>query len=108
LRRSLKTYTTNYFKFNEEIQLGRPVPNVWVSLRILLTMPVSVPVVRNFFQTSKQTYLISCMSHDRLSSAATHPVKNTIAQTLVSPNWRKLLQTLKRERSSFIEAFLST
>jgi hypothetical protein len=59
-------------------------PNIWVSLRILLTMPVSVASGERSFSKLKliKTYLRSSMSKERLNSLATHSIENAIAQNL--------------------------
>lgn len=59
-------------------------PHIWVALRILLTIPVSVASGERSFSKLKliKTYLRSTMSQTRLTSLATLSIENEIAEAL--------------------------
>ena len=59
-------------------------PNVYVALRILLTLPITVASAERSFSKLKliKTYLRSTMSQDRLVDLATISIESTIAEEL--------------------------
>ncbi|XP_033225949.1 52 kDa repressor of the inhibitor of the protein kinase-like [Belonocnema kinseyi] len=59
-------------------------PNIWIALRILLTIPITVASGERGFSKLKliKTYLRSTMSQDRLSSLGTLSIENDIAENL--------------------------
>ncbi|XP_073501348.1 zinc finger MYM-type protein 1-like [Phyllobates terribilis] len=59
-------------------------PNLWVALRILLTIPVTVASGERSFSKLKliKTYLRSSMSDDRLTALAVLSIENDILQSL--------------------------
>ena len=67
-----------------DIRMSDAFPNVWVALRILLTLPVSVASGERSFSKLKliKTYLRSTMEDERLSSLAMISIENDIAQKL--------------------------
>ncbi|XP_063775718.1 uncharacterized protein LOC134911440 [Pseudophryne corroboree] len=73
----------NTLNFIKTSKLEDLYPNTWVSLRILLTTPVSVATGERSFSKLKliKTYLRSSMSQEMLSSLATLSIEND-----VSPN----------------------
>jgi hypothetical protein len=94
----------NIFNFIKKFNTEYLYPNIWVSLRIFLTVPVSVAI--GGWSFSKQKLTRSSMSQERLSSLATLLVENAIAQNWISPNWSKLLQTRKQEKLAKMKTFL--
>lgn len=59
-------------------------PNVWIAMRILLTVPVTVASGERSFSKLKliKTYLRSTMLQSRLSSLGTLSIENEIAENL--------------------------
>jgi hypothetical protein len=72
-------------------------PNIWVSVRILLTMLVSITSGEGSFSKLKliKTYLRSSLSQERLSSLATLSIENAIAQNL---DFSKLVKTFEDKK----------
>lgn len=64
--------------------------NVWIALRILLTIPVTVASGERSFSKLKliKTYVRSTMSDERLSSLAILSIENDIAENL---DWTTLV-----------------
>ena len=60
------------------------IPNLWVTLRILVTIPVSVASGERSFSKLKliKTYLQSIMTEDRLNNLAIVSIKNNVVATL--------------------------
>ena len=59
-------------------------PNVWIAMRILLTVPVTVASGEGSFSKLKliKTYLRSTMLQSRLSSLGTLSIENEIAENM--------------------------
>ena len=73
---------------------------MWVALRILLTIPVTVASAERSFSKLKliKTYLRSTMSDERLSSLAVLSIENAIAHELdVTEVVRKFAETKARK-----------
>jgi hypothetical protein len=91
----------NILDFIKKFNMEDLYPNIWVSLRILLTMPVSVTSGERSFSKLKilKTYLRSSMSQEMLSSLATLSIENAISQNL---HFFELVKTFadKREKST--------
>jgi hypothetical protein len=59
-------------------------PNIWISMRVMLTIPVTVASSERSFSKLKliKTYMRSTMTQDRLSSLAILSTENSVAQNL--------------------------
>lgn len=70
--------------FIKKHSLQELFPNTWITLRILLTIPVTVASGERSFSKLKliKTYLRSTMSQIRLTSLATLSIENEIAENL--------------------------
>jgi hypothetical protein len=82
----------NILNFIKKFNMEDLYPNIWVPLRILLTMPVSFTSGESSFSKLKliKTYLRLSMSQERLSFLATLSIENAIAQNL---DFSKLVKT---------------
>ena len=64
-------------------------PNVWIALRILLTIRVTVPGGESFSKLKLiKTYLRSTISQSRLTNLVTLSIKNEIAENIDFDNRR--------------------
>jgi hypothetical protein len=78
-------------------------PNIWASLRILLTTPVSVASgERRFPNSFIKTYLRSSMLHERLSSVAVLSAEITIAQNLHLSELVKTFEDVEAGKVNFL------
>lgn len=86
-----------YLKVNN---LMNTLPNIWVALRILLTMPVTVAACERNFSKLKliKTYLRSTMSNERLNSLALLSIENEVVQRIdLSENIKKFADLKSRK-----------
>jgi hypothetical protein len=88
----------NVLNFIKKFNMEDLYPNIWVSLRIILTMPVSVASGERSFSKLKliKTYLRSSVPQERLSSLATLSTENAIAQNL---NFSELVKTFADKKA---------
>jgi hypothetical protein len=88
----------NILNFFKKFNMEDVYPNIWVSLRILLAMPLSVTSGERNFSKFKliETYLRSSMSQERLSSLATLSIENAIAQ---NPDFSELVKTFADKKA---------
>ncbi|XP_047121253.1 uncharacterized protein LOC124804921 [Schistocerca piceifrons] len=70
--------------FVKKHDLQELYPNIWITLRILLTIPVTVASGERSFSKLKliKTYLRSTMSQTRLTSLASLSIENEVAENL--------------------------
>lgn len=80
--------------------LENVVPNIWVALRLLLTIPVTVATAERSFSKLKliKTYLRSTMGSCRLNSLALLSIENAIAQKLDITDKINLFASLKARK----------
>jgi hypothetical protein len=104
----------NILNFIRKFNIEDLYPNIWVSLRILLTMPVSVASGERSFSKLKliKTYLRSSMSQERLSSLATLSNENSITQNLdffelVKTFADKKARKIKFNSNIFVSTYIS-
>ena len=73
-------------------------PNLWTSLRILLTIPVTVAKGERSFSKLKliKTFLRSTMLEDKLSDLAILSIENELAQSL---NYSDLIKIFSRAKA---------
>ncbi|XP_069460610.1 zinc finger MYM-type protein 1-like [Ambystoma mexicanum] len=71
-------------QYIHDANLKNIFPNVWISLKILLTLPVTVASGERSFSKLKliKTYLRSTMANERLTSLAILSIENDIGQSL--------------------------
>jgi hypothetical protein len=83
--------------------LQNVLPNLWISLRILLTIPVTVSSGERSFSKLKliKTYLRSSMSNERLNSLALLSIENAIAQEIDMAETIKAFVDLKARKKPF-------
>jgi hypothetical protein len=73
----------NVLNFMKKFSMEELYPNIWVYLRILLSMPVCVTSGERFSKLKLiKTYLRSSVWQEQLSSLATLSIENTTAQNL--------------------------
>ena len=79
------------------------MPNLWIALRILLTIPITVAGGERSFSKLKliKTYLRTTTNDDRLSSLAILSIENEIAKKLDIANIIKNLSDLKARKKAF-------
>ena len=65
-----KTSALEMLTFLHNNQLQAVYPNLWIALRIALTLPVTVASAERIFSELKQTYLHSVMGQERFSGPA--------------------------------------
>lgn len=73
-------------------------PNLWVALRVLLTIPVTVASAERSFSKLKliKTYLRSTMAQGRLNSLAILSIENDIAKNL---DFKEILRTFAHAKA---------
>lgn len=78
-------------------------PYTWISLRILLTIPVTVASGERSFSKLKliKTYLRSSMTDDRLSSLAILSIENDLAEKVNYEEAIKQFSELKARKVKF-------
>ncbi|XP_044133368.1 zinc finger MYM-type protein 1-like [Bufo gargarizans] len=78
------TTPLNVLNFIVKNRLTDTFPNIWIALRILLTIPVSVASGERSFSKLKliKTYLRSSMSDERLTSLSVLSIENDVFKTL--------------------------
>ena len=79
------------------------MPNLWIALRILLTIPITVAGGERSFSKLKliKTYLRTTTNDDRLSSLAILSIENEIAKKLGIADIIKNLSDLKARKKAF-------
>ena len=72
-------------------------PNVWITLRIMLTLPVSVASAERSFSRLKliKTYLRSNLGQERLSGLAIISIENEISSEL---DYSRLIDLFAKEK----------
>jgi hypothetical protein len=101
----------NILNYMKKFNMEDLSPNIWVSLRILLTIPVSAVSGDRSFSKLKlfKAYLRSFVSQKRLSSQATLSIENTIAQNFGFSELIKNLCRCQREKSQLsLKHFVNT
>lgn len=83
--------------------LQQVFPNFYVSLRILLTLPVTVASGERSFSKLKliKNYLRSTMSQERLTNLATISIEHEIASKLETSKLIKQFAEIKARRACF-------
>ena len=78
-------------------------PNVWVALRILLTLPVTVAAGERSFSKLKliKTYLRSTMADERLTSLAILSIENSVAHSLDISDMVQQFARAKARKATF-------
>lgn len=84
-------------------QLEDLYPNIWISLRILLTIPVTVASGERSFSKLKliKTYLRSTIAQDTLTNLATLSIENDISQNLDFSELIKIFAEKKARKVNF-------
>lgn len=79
------------------------MPNLWVALRIMLTIPITVASSERSFSKLKliKTYLRSSVSEDRLNSLAILSIENDIAKQINVESAIKRFADLKARKKCF-------
>ncbi|KAK0155352.1 Zinc finger MYM-type protein 1 [Merluccius polli] len=79
-----KTSALEMLTFLHDNQLQEVYPNLWIALRIALTLPVTVASAERSFSKLKliKTYLRSSMGQERLSGLAVISINRDVAQKL--------------------------
>lgn len=74
----------NVLNFIKKNQMEEMFPNIWISLRILLTFPVTVASGERSFSKLKliKTYLRSTISQEQLNHLAKLSIENQLAKTI--------------------------
>lgn len=90
-------------RFINTNKLQDAMPNLWVALRIMLTIPVTVAAGERSFSKLKliKTYLRSSMSQDRLNSLAILSIENDISKNLIVETVMKKFVDLKTRKKMF-------
>jgi hypothetical protein len=93
----------NILNFMKKFNMVDLYPYIWVSLRILLNMQVSVASDERSFSKLKliKTYLRSPMSQERLSSLSTLSTENTVTQNLSFSELMKTFADAKATKVTF-------
>ena len=80
-----KTSALEMLTFLHDNQLQAVYPNVWIALRIALTLPVTVASAERIFSELKliKTYLHSLMGQERFSGPAVISINRDVAQELI-------------------------
>lgn len=73
-------------------------PHLWVALRVLLTIPVTIASAERSFSKLKliKTYLRSTMAQERLNSLAILSIENDIAKNL---DFKEILRTFAHAKN---------
>ncbi|KAJ8717776.1 hypothetical protein PYW07_005706 [Mythimna separata] len=89
--------------FIKDRNLKELYPNVWIALRILLTIPVTVASGERSFSKLKliKTYLRSTISQSRLTNLATLSIENEIAGNIDFDNLIKEFADRKARKVKF-------
>lgn len=89
--------------FIKDRNLKELYPNVWIALRILLTIPVTVASGERSFSKLKliKTYLRSTISQCRLTNLATLSIENEIAENIDFDNLIKEFADKKARKVKF-------
>lgn len=89
--------------FIKDRNLKELYPNVWIALRILLTIPVTVASGERSFSKLKliKTYLRSTISQSRLTNLATLSIENEIAENIDFDNLIKEFADRKARKVKF-------
>lgn len=89
--------------FIKDCNLQELYPNVWIALRILLTIPVTVASGERSFSKLKliKTYLRSTISQSRLTNLATLSIENKIAENIDFDNLIKEFADRKARNVKF-------
>lgn len=89
--------------FIKDRNLQELYPNVWIALRILLTIPVTVASGERSFSKLKliKTYLRSTISQSRLTNLATLSIENEIAENIDFDNLIKEFADRKARKVKF-------
>ncbi|CAI5684301.1 unnamed protein product [Oreochromis niloticus] len=79
-----QTSALEMLSFLHDNQLQEVYPNLWIALRIALTLPVTVASAERSFSKLKliKTYLRSSMGQERLSGLAVISINGDVAQKL--------------------------
>ena len=88
------------FQFIANHDVRDNFPNTWISIRILLTLPVTVASGERSFSKLKliKIYLRSAMGDDRLSSVAILSIENVLARKLDLSDTLKEFASLKARK----------
>jgi hypothetical protein len=72
------------FKFTVQRKLSEMNPNVFIQLRINMTVPVTTASAESSFSRLKliKTYLRTTMAHERLTGSAILSIKNDVTSAL--------------------------
>ena len=98
-----KVIPLNCLNYIFESGLTDLFPNVWIALRIMLTLPVSVASAERSFSRLKliKTYLRSNMGQERLSGLAIISIENEISSQMDYSRLIDLFAKEKLEKSNF-------
>ena len=79
------------------------MPNLWVALRIMLTITITVAAGERSFSKLKliKSYLRSSMSQDRMNSLAILSIENYIAKNINIESAMKRSADLKARKKCF-------
>jgi hypothetical protein len=90
-------------RFINTNKLQDVMPNLWVALRIMLTIPITVAAGERSFSKLKliKTYLRSSMSQDRMNSLAILCIENDIAKNINIESAMKRFADLKARKKMF-------
>ena len=91
-------------QFINDNNLKSTVPNLWVALRILVTIPVSVASGERSFSKLKliKTYLRSTMTEDRLNNLAIISIENNVVANLNLEAAIEKFADMKARKKSFL------
>lgn len=78
-------------------------PNIWIALRVLLTIPITIASGERSFSKLKliKTYLRSTMAEERLSSLAILSIENDVSSNLDYKNAIASFAAMKSRRVNF-------
>lgn len=90
-------------RFISSNKLQDVMPNLWVALRIMLTIPVTVATGERSFSKLKliKTYLRSSMAQERLNSLAILSIENDIVKMIDVERAIKTFADLKSRKKMF-------